>query len=121
MKIRKSLLTGAVAGMLSLGAPLAFGHAMLTDSSPPAGARITEAPRELTLTFSAPLHLTYVALIPVSGEPIRLAPPTRQASAAHALPLPALAPNAYTVEWRAMSGDGHVMKGAWQFQVAGDA
>lgn len=119
MRILKSLVTGGVAGVALLGAPLAFGHATLTGSNPPAGAQITQAPAQLTLTFSAPLHLTYVALAPSAGEPIKLAVLHRHMNTVHSLPLPALAPNAYTVEWRAMSSDGHVMKGSWTFTMAG--
>jgi methionine-rich copper-binding protein CopC len=35
------------------------------------------------------------------------------------VPLPALAAGVYTVSWRTMSQDGHVMPGAVRFTVAG--
>ena len=120
MKIMKTLVAGVVAGAMMLSSPLALAHAKLTHSKPPAGASIGEVPSQLTLTFSAPLHLTYVALAPTSGEVIKLEIPSKRANAVHALPLPVLLPAVYTVEWRALSSDGHIMNGSWQFTMAGN-
>ena len=50
---------------------------------------------------------------------IRTAEPLGPGEKRMILELPDLAPGAYTIAWRAMSHDGHVMPGAVRFTVAG--
>ena len=38
----------------------------------------------------------------------------------HVIPLPSLASGAYSLDWRAMGEDGHVVKGDLTFKITGD-
>jgi methionine-rich copper-binding protein CopC len=119
MKIIRSLAAALVTSGTLLAAPLAHAHAKLVQSAPGAGAAVSEAPSQLELLFSTPLHLTYLALTPYTGKAVKLDLPKSGPKKAHTLPLPTLSPSHYTVGWRAMSADGHVMKGDWQFEITG--
>jgi methionine-rich copper-binding protein CopC len=119
MKFIKSLAAALITSGMLLAAPLAHAHAKLAQSTPGAGAAVNEAPSQLELLFSTPLHLTYLALTPHAGEAVKLDLPRSEPKKAHTLPLPTLSPSHYTVEWRAMSADGHVMKDDWQFEITG--
>ena len=117
MNIKKHLTTGLISSVLLMGAALAQAHSALNSSSPADGATINTVPTELKLQFTSPLFLTYVSLTPQGEEPLTLEVPERQLKANYTLPLPALEPNHYSVEWRSMSNDGHGMKGTFDFNV----
>lgn len=105
----------AVAVLLCSGAALA--HAHLTASTPAAGARLTTAPAALTLEFSEPAQLTALSIAKAGAAPLKLALPAAPASHI-TLALPALTPGTWTVRFRALSGDGHLMPGAVTFTLA---
>jgi hypothetical protein len=114
------LPVAALVGMI-LACP-AFGHAKLRSSAPAADARLSAAPKSLTLTFNEEVRLAVLTLtvdgknIPVTVD--RGAPAASQVSVA----LPALAGGKYQVQWSALSvDDGHVSKGAFSFTVADPA
>jgi len=110
-----------VALALVLPAP-AGAHALLVESDPADGARLTEAPEQVVLRFTeAPeLSLTDVGLLDTSGAQLELGDP--QASpgdpAAVRVPVPGLEQGAYTVTWRTVSRvDGHPSGGAFAFGI----
>lgn len=117
MDLKKALITGLISSALLMGASLAQAHSALKSSSPADGATVTEQPAELELQFTSPLFLTYVALTPQGQESLSLEVPERQLQTNYALPLPALEPTHYSVEWRSMSKDGHSMKGNFEFNL----
>ncbi|GAA5172569.1 copper resistance CopC family protein [Modicisalibacter zincidurans] len=117
MNVKTALAIGLIPSTLLMGASLAQAHSALKSFSPANGATITEEPAKLELQFTSPLLLTYVALTPQGQESLSLEVPERQLQADYALPLPALEPNHYSVEWRSMSKDGHNMKGNFEFNL----
>jgi methionine-rich copper-binding protein CopC len=106
-----------------LGSMIAAGpcgaHAKLQSSSPAANAQLNEAPKTLTLKFNESAQLAVLKLVSEGKEialPVdKTAPPSQSFN----LPLPALAPGKYTVQWTAVAADdGHVTKGTFAFSIA---
>jgi methionine-rich copper-binding protein CopC len=117
----KRLFLALVAASLPIAsAAPALAHTAVRETSIADNATLSVAPATFTVTFSAATGLASVTLTNATGSEIVLDyMPSRTRSAAFTIPLPALAPGAYTISWRAMSGDGHVMPGAVHFTVAG--
>ncbi|MBV8147069.1 MAG: copper resistance protein CopC [Gammaproteobacteria bacterium] len=103
------------ASALWLAAAVAHAHAHLTRSEPPE-ASSGKAPTEMVLSFSESARLTLLTLQRAGGQPQKLAPPTEPGSRL-TIPLPHLGAGSYTLNWRALSGDGHVTSGAVHFVV----
>jgi len=104
---------------LGLAGP-AFAHAHLTSSDPAQNATVA-APPKLRLTFSEGLEprFTGVKVTGPGGTAVR----TGDAAVGpdgSTLTLPvtgALPPGTYTVDWHALSKDGHSTKGRYVFTV----
>ena len=93
-------------------------HAHLEKSTPAEGTVLTRSPTTLEMTFSEPARLTALS-IQKDQEPkqaIKSLPNAAEETVRVALP--ALSPGAYTVSWRVVSPDGHVMSGALHFTIA---
>ena len=97
--------------------PGAFAHTHLEKSSPANGSTLSKAPTELVLTFEEDVQVTAVSI--ETGDHVKqdmkLIPVTAKSIS---LPLHALNPGAYTVNWRALGDDGHVMTGHFSFTIA---
>jgi methionine-rich copper-binding protein CopC len=103
--------------ILSLTSSPAFAHSELTSSMPADKASVETAPKELMLHFSEPVRLTAVT-VTKSGEAQRelgALPSDRQKD--FSVAAPGLSKGQYTVSWRALSGDAHVMIGQFTFAV----
>ena len=107
----------AIGLMLSAGA---MAHSPLTAVTPEDGARLTAPPAAIEMRFRDPSRLIRFALVGVAdGAEIGLGDAHLMVkSADHTVILPALAAGRYTASWRAMSQDGHVIKGRFSFTVA---
>jgi copper transport protein len=109
--------TFVYSAILSLMAAPAFAHSELTASMPADKTSVDAAPKELMLHFSEPVRLTALA-ITKAGEAqreISTLPAERQKD--FSIASPGLAKGQYTVSWRALSGDAHVMTGEFRFAV----
>ena len=104
------------AGLLAMSP--AFGHAKLLESSPAAGAEITESPPSLTLTFNENVRLGVLKLT-TAGHAVPLAVDPNPASArVITIKLPPLTAGTYDVQWSALTpSDGHVVKGRYTFVI----
>jgi hypothetical protein len=109
------VILSVVAGLLI--AAQAQAHSELA-SSIPAGGSTVVAPKTITLTFTRELRLVTLRLVAEGVDEAlavdRSAPP----GTLFAVPLPAVRPGAYTVKWRAVAADGHIMRGSFSFAVA---
>jgi methionine-rich copper-binding protein CopC len=95
-------------------------HAHLQKSSPADGSVVTTSPSNLVLNLSEPARLTALS-IQKGNEPKQdLKPLPTTAAQQISVPLPPLTPGTYSVSWRALSNDGHVMPGTVHFTVAAD-
>jgi len=112
-----SLLSGLA--LVALGVT-ANAHAHLQKSSPADGSVITTSPSDLVLNFSEAARLTALS-IQKDREPAQnLKPLPTTAAQQISVPLPPLTPGTYSVNWRVVSDDGHMMAGALHFTVAAD-
>ena len=107
----------AIGLMLSAGA---MAHSPLSAVTPEDGARLTTPPAAIEMRFRDPSRLIRFALVnQVDGAEIGLGDAHLMVkSADHTVTLPTLAAGRYTASWRAMSPDGHVIKGRFSFTIA---
>jgi methionine-rich copper-binding protein CopC len=75
------------------------------------------APKEVMLHFSAPVRLTALSLQKQGQSKQSLGPLPADASEHVSIAAPALSEGRYTVSWRALSADTHVMTGEFDFAV----
>lgn len=98
---------------------IAHAHTHLKSSMPADKAVLAKPPSEIMLHFSEPTRLTALS-IGRHGEKEQkdLSPLPKEASADFSVPAGSLTPGKYTVKWRALGADNHVMSGALQFTVS---
>jgi methionine-rich copper-binding protein CopC len=114
------LLLGATGPRLT-ASPLF--HFALVKSAPADKATVHAVPA-VTLWFSEPPSegTVSIRLTDAAGEAVATADPAQdpEDDKVFGVALPnALAPGGYTVSWRGMGGDGHVVRGEFAFTVAG--
>jgi len=69
------------------------------------------------LTAAVPARITALSLQREGEEPRKLAPLPAEMAARITIPLPKLLPGKYTLSWRAVGDDGHVVPGTLHFTV----
>jgi copper transport protein len=118
--------TGAVAlaaTVVALAAPAsAFAHAYLIRTIPSASVTVNHPPKEVDMTFDEAVEPRFatVSVTNPNADQEATAPPHRSPTNADTLvtPLkPNLAEGWYLVYWRAISADGHPVRGAFLFAV----
>lgn len=120
---KTSLSRGLAGGALCaamLTAPAAA-HDVLEGAEPAAGATVSEAPEQITLTYSDEVQKVgnRVSVADASGSVVAEGEPTATGREV-TFDLPAdLAPGTYTTTWRVVSSDGHPISGETGFTVAG--
>jgi methionine-rich copper-binding protein CopC len=95
-------------------------HAHLQKSSPADNSVITTPPANLVLNFSEAARLTALSIQKGSEPEQKLKSLPTTAAVQISVPLPQLTPGTYSVSWRVLSDDGHVMSGALHFTLAAD-
>ena len=108
--------------LLSGLALVAFGvtanaHAHLQKSSPADNSVITTSPSNLVLNFSEAARLTALSIQKGEEPKQHLKPLPTTAAQQITVALPPLTPGTYSVSWRLVSDDGHVMGGALHFTL----
>ncbi|THA25536.1 hypothetical protein E4198_13150 [Streptomyces sp. RKND-216] len=115
----------ALCAYLLGAAPPAAAHAVLTGSTPAAGAVVDAQPEDVVLTFSEAVQLSddSVRVLAPDGSRVDTGG-TRERSGAssgdarYATPLrDGLADGTYTVAWQVVSADSHPISGAFTFSV----
>jgi methionine-rich copper-binding protein CopC len=102
----------------SLAAP-AMAHTHLSSTVPADGSTVAAAPAEFVLNFSEPARLTALSVQMEGGvaQKITALPPS--ATAAARVAAPKLQNGRYTLTYRVVGADGHVMNGKVQFTIGG--
>ena len=124
--LQRLLAAGACGLAATVLMPItASAHAFLVQTSPAAGQRLLMSPPAITLEFSeavAPAGIQ-VSIQASGGQPVRTPSPARSPDAEHVrLPLPALPPGVYKVQWEVVSADdGHLSAGSFVFAVGTSA
>lgn len=113
--------------VIALGAPVtsALAHSQLVKAEPPRRAVLTKPPTQVRLWFNEKVEGDYASLVvldakkqPITETKPTLAPDDQKSIV---LPLPELAPGKYSVKFRVLSVDGHVVESTFDFTVKGDA
>jgi copper resistance protein C len=128
------LLGGAPggAGAFGLGAsssaaprfegPVVLAHAIVVRTSPPQNGTAPGSIGKVDVWYDAGIRDSLAALAVVSAEGARVDKRDAaidSADAAHvSVSVNPLTPGKYTVRYRALSADGHLVSGAWDFEVA---
>lgn len=110
----------AVVALVGGSSRSAFAHAELVTSTPAANSVLEEGPSEIVLDFDEAIEssLTSVSLFDGESRPIDLGEPTAgEDDTVVGVSVPALDDGLYAVVWRITSADGHVVDGAFSFQV----
>jgi methionine-rich copper-binding protein CopC len=118
---RAAALVSACAAVLVLAAATEPFHLHLVKSAPAPNAVVGAAPDSIRLWFSQPpeLGVTSVKVTGPANAIVPLAPLAKRDSALVIAPVSGkMAAGAYTVAWRTMSKDGHVVRGTFGFKVA---
>jgi methionine-rich copper-binding protein CopC len=127
VRIFARVILNAVAMVIVVNgtAPLALAHSMLVKAEPPRRAVLAKAPTQVRLWFNEEIEGDYASLVvldaekhPVTEVTPHLAPDDPKSIV---LPLPELAPGKYSVKFRVLSVDGHVVDSSFDFTVKGKA
>ena len=123
------LLAGSLLSSLLLVAGLhstpVLAHAMLIKAEPARRAQLAQAPTQVRLFFNEEVEKDYAALavLDSSKAPVTETKPHIDANDPKAivLPLPELNPGKYTVKFRVLSVDGHVVDSSYDFTIKSKA
>ena len=101
-----------------------FAHSMLVKAEPPRRAVLTKSPSQVRLWFNEKIEGDYASLVVLDAQkqPLTDAKPTLAPDDQKSivLPLPELAPGKYSIKFRVLSVDGHVVDSTFDFTVKGD-
>ena len=130
---RRLVVAAALAALVGLALPATpvSAHAGLESSTPSASSVLEESPESIVLDFDEAVEapLTTIGLFDAEARPIEIGAPVGVSGDGSIVQasLPDLADGLYAVSWRITSVDGHVVDGAFSFQIgtavtdAGDA
>lgn len=111
-------MRGILALLLLLPLP-ALAHSELRSTIPAEGARLEAPPAELVLRFNEMVQVTALRLRDGGGRAhaLQSSVGTQPAREVRATPPPSLSAGDFTLEWRAISADGHAIRGTLRFVV----
>jgi len=119
---RRALLRAVLAVAISLAPTIVLAHSQLVRSDPARRATVTRAPARVQLWFSERLEPAYAeasvwnaAGTQVDAHDARVDPAD---PVLLAVSTPNLGPGRYTVRFRVVSVDGHVVESSYTFTVA---
>jgi methionine-rich copper-binding protein CopC len=98
-----------------------FAHAIIVRTSPEKGSVAAEPVNKVEIWYDAGIRNDFVGLAVINASGDRV--DKRDAASDGSDPshvstnVEALAPGEYTVRYRAISADGHIVSGAWVFEV----
>jgi methionine-rich copper-binding protein CopC len=100
----------------------ALAHAVLAESSPKNDAVLPAAPSEATLRFNAHIERQVFQAILVAGDGHKTTLTPKQNTTDPpdqvTIPLPALRPGAYQLQYRVLATDGHATPGLIRFTIS---
>ena len=103
--------------MLLSATALSFSHSVVSNSDPENGAHLNAAPERLEVSFSKPTRVIKASITHDKNDQNKLTLSTKEPTKLIRFsPAPKDAGN-YVVEWRALSEDGHVLKGSLEFSI----
>lgn len=121
MTRKRALLLAALAGASALSPVIAAAHSLLVRSDPARRAAVSRAPERVRLWFSERLEPAYATLsvwseagkqVDAGDAEVDASDPALLSVGTHAL-----GPGHYTVRFRVLSVDGHVVESSFTFTV----
>jgi copper transport protein len=103
--------------ILGLASFKAQAHAHLLEATPADGGVLTEAPPSFTLLFNEPARLTALSIQKDGEVPQKIGGLAAAASARWVIAAPKLTPGSYTLSYRVVSDDSHIMSGSIKFRL----
>ncbi len=93
-----------------------FAHGMMESTYPEDGAMMMTPTEKVEVNFPMPMKLVNLKLVDSTGKPVSINfQRAKEPNTEFEVSLPALKPDNYTVHWKAMGNDGHMMKGSFGF------
>ena len=93
-----------------------FAHGTMAMTYPKDGAMLMAQAERVEIHFQNPMKVVSLKVVGSKGNPVSIDFDLNSgATQRFKLALPKLASDSYTVEWKAMGGDGHMMKGSYSF------
>jgi methionine-rich copper-binding protein CopC len=104
--------------LLAAGAPV-LAHSEFERAEPAAGSTVRPAPREVAIWFSQRLEpaLSSLTVRNAAGQRVE-AGKAQITGNVMRVPLKAIGPGSYKVDWRVLSVDTHRTRGSFNFRVA---
>jgi copper transport protein len=118
--VRRILLAFGILLSVLLQAAPASAHAVLESATPADRAVLAEPPRQFNLRFDEPVVVTDLRLVDQAGRQVQVATTTAD-NVVNGTIAEDMAPGTYTLSYRIISGDGHPVAGAIQFQIGAGA
>lgn len=119
---RRIELTGPSGPRPQAGKPVLMAHAIIVRTSPPQGGAAEGSIGKVDVWYDAGIRDAFAALavVSASGERVdKRDAAIDSADAAHvSVSVNPLTAGKYTVRYRALSADGHLVSGAWEFDVS---
>ena len=103
-----------------LNSTLSYSHSQLTEILPKDNVVYTKTPSQIQLKFRSKVKLIKVDLNKVAedNQKIKLDLDSfKNRSKEFAIPMPSINSGKYNILWRALSPDGHIIKGKSEFEV----
>ncbi len=121
--LKRVLVGAAMAMAMCVHVAPALAHSMVVKAEPPRRAVLAKTPTQVRLWFNEEIEGDYASLVVLDAEKHsvteikpQLAPDDRKSIV---LPLPELTPGKYSVKFRVLSVDGHVVESSFDFTVKG--
>ncbi len=112
------------AAAIAVAAAPAFAHAVLERATPGDGETLETAPTEVRLEFNEPVSPPVGAVRVFDSEGTRVDEGVAESDGGRAIVAPLqgnLRDGSYVVSWRAVSADGHPVRGAYFFYIGTDS
>ncbi len=123
-KTLRVVLFLVVALAVGMPAASALAHSMLVKAEPARRAVLTKAPNQVRLWFNEKIEGDYASLMVLDDkkQSITDVKPTLASDDPKSiiLPLPELLPGKYSIKFRVLSVDGHVVESSFDFTVKGE-
>ncbi len=124
-KTLRVVLFLVVALAVGMPAASALAHSMLVKAEPARRAVLTKAPNQVRLWFNEKIEGDYASLMVLDDkkQSITDVKPTLASDDPKSiiLPLPELLPGKYSIKFRVLSVDGHVVESSFDFTGKGEA
>ena len=116
--MRQALVAAIVTSLLIVGSGASWAHAFLDRADPRVGSTVTQAPHEVSLSFTQNLEAAFsdVEVTDAAGQRVDDGKPRINGNVMR-VSLRPVPPGTYRVKWHVLSVDTHPTEGAFSFEV----